>query len=180
MEFTIVPLEVDRDAEVLQRWVTHPRSRYWGMSSATVDDVRTAYSGIAAADHHEAFLGLRDGEPMFLTERYDPAHDPVGRTYRPMPGDIGMHVLVAPPDEPIAGLTTAVFRTIMTFLFADPTVRRVVVEPDVRNDKILRLNERMGFRRERIVDLPDKQAWLSFCTRRQHDDALRLLDGIHT
>lgn len=85
-----------------------------------------------------------------------------------------MHVLVAPPDpgQRLSGFTGAVFETILDYLFSDPLVDRVVVEPDIRNTKIQTLNERMGFRKHSIVDLPDKQAWLSFCTRDQYSDAV--------
>jgi RimJ/RimL family protein N-acetyltransferase len=85
-----------------------------------------------------------------------------------------MHVLVGPPVAPITGFTGAVFETIMDSLFSDPLVDRVVVEPDVRNTRIHALNERMGFRKHRVVQLPDKQAWLSFCTRDQYADAHRM------
>jgi RimJ/RimL family protein N-acetyltransferase len=85
-----------------------------------------------------------------------------------------MHVLVAPPGHRLPGFTTAVFETILDFLFSDPLVDRVVVEPDIRNTKIQALNQRMGFRKHSIVQLPDKQAWLSFCTRDQYADAVQL------
>jgi hypothetical protein len=89
-----------------------------------------------------------------------------------------MHLLVAPPaSEPRAGFTTAVMQSVMTRLFEDPQIQRVVVEPDARNHKIHVLNERVGFRPERVVTLPalpgpegsptenHKEALLSFCTR---------------
>jgi hypothetical protein len=41
----------------------------------------------------------------------------------------------------------------------------VVVEPDARNDKIAVLNAAVGFVVARTVELPDKTAALSFCTR---------------
>ena len=44
-------------------------------------------------------------------------------------------------------------------------VRRVVVEPDVRNDRIAALNAAAGFVVARTVDLPDKTAALGFCSR---------------
>ena len=84
-----------------------------------------------------------------------------------------MHVLVAPPQVRIPGFTGAIFETILDSLFSDPLVDRIVVEPDVRNTKIQALNERMGFRKHSIVDLPGKQAWLSFCTRDQYAEATR-------
>ena len=47
-----------------------------------------------------------------------------------------MHVLVAPTDTPRPRLHPAVFGAVLEHCFADPAVRRVVVEPDVRNERI--------------------------------------------
>ena len=80
-------------------------------------------------------------------------------------GDLGMHVLVAPPETPRPGFTRPVFRTVMALCFQDDSVRRVVVEPDVRNDRIARLNAAAGFVVARHIMLPTKTAALSFCTR---------------
>jgi hypothetical protein len=86
--------------------------------------------------------------------------------YALQPGDIGMHLLVAPPaGPPRAGYTAAVMETVLDRLFAKDRVERVVVEPDARNHKIHVLNERLGFRPAGEIALPDKQALLSFCTR---------------
>ncbi|MFC0629064.1 GNAT family N-acetyltransferase [Kribbella deserti] len=169
------PFDLDQHTELLHSWVTQPYAKYWGLLTASIADVRAEYERIERSAHHEAFIGLHDGEPAFLMERYAPAHDPVGQTYEPLPGDVGMHVLVGPAEQPIAGFTTAVFGTIMEFLFSDPAVDRVVVEPDVHNTKIHALNDRMGFRKDSIVELPgDKKAWLSFCTREQYLNAVRM------
>ncbi|MEU4194785.1 GNAT family N-acetyltransferase [Kribbella sp. NPDC026611] len=168
------PFDLIRDVPTLHRWVTQPYAKYWGLLEASVDDVRAEYLRIASSGHHDAFLGEHDGRPAFLMERYDPAADVVGTVYDVAPGDVGMHVLVAPPTEPVHGFTGAVFETIMDSLFSDPLVDRVVVEPDIRNTKIHALNERMGFRKHSIVDLPDKRAWLSFCTRDQYAEATRM------
>jgi hypothetical protein len=168
------PFDLTADLATLHRWVTRPYARYWGLLDASPADVHAEYLRIERSAHHDAFLGEHDGRPAFLMERYDPAHDAVGQTYDVAPGDVGMHVLVGPPDgERVTGFTTAIFETIMDSLFSDPLADRVVVEPDVRNVKIQALNARMGFRKSRVVQLPDKQAWLSFCTRDQYAEALR-------
>jgi len=168
------PFDLTEDVTTLHSWVTQPYARYWGLLNASVADVHAEYLRISQSAHHRAFLGEHDGRPAFLMERYEPAHDAVGQVYDVAPGDIGMHVLVGPAVTPIAGFTAAVFETIMDSLFSDPLVDRVVVEPDVRNVKIQALNERMGFRKHSVVQLPDKQAWLSFCTRDQYADAHRM------
>lgn len=171
---TLEPLgveEVDEHAARLHAWVTHPRSAFWMMQEADLDDVVREYAAIAAHPHHDAWLGRVGGEPAFLAETYDPRLAPeVGLADLPevRAGDLGMHVLVAPPEPgrgPQPGFTRRVFAAVLAHCFADPAVRRVVVEPDVRNERIARLNEEAGFVVARVLDLPGKRAALSFCTR---------------
>ena len=165
MRLTIEPLDLTRDLGLLQAWVTHPRSVFWGMQDATPEQVHDEYARIGDDPHHDALLGRADGEPAFLMERYDPAHSPLARLPELQPGDVGMHVLVAPTDTPVHGFTAAVIRRVMEECFADPSARRVVVEPDARNDRIAVLNAAVGFVVARHVELPDKTAALSFCSR---------------
>lgn len=172
MTFTIRPLDPTEDAELLHGWVTHPKAAFWMMQEAGLPDVERAYMAIAASDHHDAFLGLLDGEPVFLMERYDPAHVELVGLYEPLPGDVGMHFLVAPSDTPVHGFTRSVITAVMTHLFEDPSVARVVVEPDVRNTAVHALNEAVGFLPEREIQKPEKKALLSFCTREQFEKAV--------
>ena len=165
-EITLQPVDVERDVELLHAWVTHPRSEFWMMQGASVDDVRTEYAGIVANPHQQAWLGTVDGRPTFLAETYEPAHSPLADLPELRAGDVGMHVLVAPPDgAPVRGLTTAVFGAVMAFCLDDPRHDRVVVEPDTRNDAIRALNRAAGFVELRDVILPEKTATLSVATR---------------
>ena len=172
MRCALAPLDVERDVHVLHAWVTHPRSRFWMMQGASVDDVRAEYAGIVASDHHDAWLGSVDGVPAFLAETYDPARSPLQHVLDVRPGDLGMHVLVAPTDAPVHGFTTEVFSAVLRHCFAQvghagvPTTR-VVVEPDVANAAVHALNARAGFVVEGEVTLPDKRALLSTCTHEQ-------------
>ncbi|MEU6334170.1 GNAT family N-acetyltransferase [Streptomyces cellulosae] len=169
--FTIRPLVPEKDAELLHRWVTHPKASFWMMQDASLQDVEQEYARIAAHEHHHAYLGLHDGEPAFLMEKYDPRYVELVGLYEPEPGDVGMHFLVAPTDRPVHGFTRAVITAVMEELFADPAVRRVVVEPDVGNKAVHALNEAVGFVPEREIDKPEKRALLSFCTREQFEAA---------
>ncbi|MFJ3958129.1 GNAT family N-acetyltransferase [Arthrobacter sp. NPDC090010] len=181
------PVDPASDATLLHSWVTQPYARFWGMTSAAVDDVEREYSQIAGSDHHDAFLGVDDGAPAFLVERYRPADSPLDAVYQVRPGDVGMHLLVGPPQgETVPGYTLRVMQSVMTWLFEHTGAERVVVEPDVRNHKIHVLNERVGFHAHSVVVLPPvdpaesrKEALLSFCTR---DDFLATLTplALHT
>jgi hypothetical protein len=172
--FTLRAVDPDADAPLLHRWVTDPKAAFWLMQDAQVDDVAREYARIDASATHDALLGCEAGTPRFLTERYDPAHDPLVKVYDNEPGDVGMHVLTAPAEGPPEhGFTRAVMRAVMDDLFADGATRRVVVEPDVRNTAIHALNATVGFRVLGTVALPDKEALLSVCTREDYEEATR-------
>jgi hypothetical protein len=165
MSITIEALELEPHLARLHAWITHPGSAYWEMAEASIEDVEREYAQIRDNPHHHAWLGRVDGEPAFLAETYDAAHSLLAGLPELREGDLGMHVLVAPTDTPVPGFTRRVFRAVMEHCFADTAVRRVVVDPDVRNDKILVLNALAGFEVERAITLPSKDAALSFCTR---------------
>ncbi|MFE6623145.1 GNAT family N-acetyltransferase [Streptomyces sp. NPDC057740] len=167
MTFTFRTLDPLKDAELLHAWVTHPKAAFWMMQDASLVDVERAYMEIAADEHHHALLGLQGGVPVFLMEKYDPAHRELVGLYEPRPGDIGMHFLTPPTDRPVRGFTRSVITAVMAHLFEDPAVQRVVVEPDVSNKAVHALNEAVGFVPEREIQKPEKKALLSFCTRDQ-------------
>ncbi|MCK1799033.1 acetyltransferase [Streptomyces sp. XM4193] len=170
-ELTVRPVDPDRDTPLLHRWLTHPKSAYWLQQDATAADVEREYRAIARSPHTDAWLGHHRGEPAFLVERYDPRELELKGLYPPQPGDVGMHFLVAPTDAPVHGFTLAVITTVMELLFSDPDTARVVVEPDVGNKAVHRLNEAVGFRIERRISKPEKDAYLSTCTREQFQAA---------
>jgi RimJ/RimL family protein N-acetyltransferase len=162
---TLEPLELDRDLDLLHAWVTHPRSAYWLMQDASPAVVREAYESIAADRHHDAWLGRVDGVPTFLAETYDPRLRELARHWTADAGDIGMHVLVAPPTGvPTPGLTSAVMAAVVRFCLDLPGARRVVVEPDARNEAIRAKNRAAGFVEHGPLDLGHKTAMLSTCT----------------
>ena len=49
-------------------------------------------------------------------------------------------------------------------VFADPSVLRLVVEPDIDNAKSVALLGRAGFEWDSVIDLPHKKARLGFMT----------------
>ncbi|WP_109209751.1 MULTISPECIES: GNAT family N-acetyltransferase [Microbacterium] len=170
---SIARADPQRDAPVLQRWLADPHAAFWGMSDLDVDAVREYLAGVVRDSHQDAWLGLVDGAPTFFAETYDPAQVLLRGIHDPLPGDLGMHVLIAPPDGDVRhGLTDAVFAAVMAFCFDELGAQRVVVEPDARNDRIRRKNLRAGFTELRYVSIDEgdhtKTAVLSVCTRDDH------------
>lgn len=162
---TLRPLNLAQDAPVLHGWMTRPYAHFWGMQNSSVAEVEAFYRDLTAGKPHAALMGEIDGQPRFLIECYPVQDDPLREHYDVQPGDIGMHILLSPADKPLPGFSWQVFSAVMEYLFSLPDVRRVVVEPDVRNEKIHTLNKRAGFRYQKQVQLTHKTAWLAFCQR---------------
>lgn len=167
------PLNLTQDSALLTRWVNHPQAVFWGMQNHSEQQVQEQYKKLLASQPDSVFIGLYRGEPAFLLERYRVQDDLLADYYPAQPGDTGMHILVAASGNRVSGFTWAVFQTIMAFIFSDPAVARIVVEPDARNTKVHRLNRRAGFVEQGTLTLPHKTALLAFCTREQHQAALQ-------
>lgn len=58
----------------------------------------------------------------------------------------------------------AVFAVIMDFMFSNWFVDRLVLESDVWNEKIHKLNKYVGFEYQNLIELLDKITHLVFCT----------------
>lgn len=165
--FEIRPVDPVADVALLHGWLAHEKSVFWGMSGTDSGTVEQYLREAFVSQHRDIFVGSHESEPVFFLERYDPASDQVATVLPVSEGDVGMHFLVAPATEPVHGLTRGVLITVMEFLFSDEGARRVVVEPDVRNQAVHLLNARVGFQELATVPLGDKQALLSTCTRSQ-------------
>ncbi|MFJ4716384.1 GNAT family N-acetyltransferase [Streptomyces sp. NPDC088785] len=180
----ILALDAARDADVVHGWVSEERAVFWGMTGLTRDQVADVYAHMATLDTHHAFLVLKDGTPVALLQTYEPEADRVSECYDVEPGDIGIHLLLAPADAAgsRAGWTAALTRALLRYVLGLPGRSRIVVDPDVRNDKAVQRFLRLGFTAGPAVVLPEidlpevflpqKRAQLAFLRREAVADLL--------
>nr|WP_067856357.1 non-ribosomal peptide synthetase [Nocardia shimofusensis] len=179
-EFEHRRMTVELDAVIAHEWLTHPKSGYWGMLDSTVAEVAELIRHSATVGGSPEFglrMGSYEGERSFFFELYNPAVGDLaqpGTGYTYVPGDIGMHLLVSPSDKRLPGFTANVMLHIMRTAFFESGAQRVVVEPDVRNLDVQRLNAAVGFVVAGDYPVADKIARLSYCTR---EDFLRATDN---
>ncbi|MEU9340700.1 GNAT family N-acetyltransferase [Streptomyces sp. NPDC048278] len=171
------PLDPARDAAVVHTWADTERAAFWGMTGLTRAQVAEIYAHMATLDTHHAYLAEKDGTPVGLLQTYEPAADRVSECYDVRPGDIGVHVLLAPagPEGPRPGWTEALLTAFTAYVLLALDRHRVVVDPDVRNEKAIARFRRQGFELGPAVvlpeiDLPDvhlpeKRAQLAFLPR---------------
>ncbi|MFF4657511.1 GNAT family N-acetyltransferase [Streptomyces sp. NPDC001381] len=153
----IRPLDAEGDAGVVHGWVREERAAFWGMTGLTRDQVAEIYAHMAGLDTHHAFLAELDGTPAGLLQTYEPAEDRVGECYEVRPGDIGVHVLLASPGERGVrpGWSAALMTAFASYVLLGLDRQRVVVDPDVRNEKAIARFLRQGFEPGPLVTLPE-------------------------
>ncbi len=172
---TLRPIQLDTDIDFLYDWVSQPYAKYWGMLEQSKEEVKAAYQDLETNVHHHALIGELNKKPIFLTEKYRASNDAIAEHYSAKDDDYGMHILVAPVQKKIPQFTWHVFSFIMDYFFSLPEINRVVVEPDVNNEKIHILNKKAGFVYQKNIELSHKTAALAFCTRNNYVKALTKL-----
>lgn len=173
------PIDIGRDTEIVHRWLVAPKAKYWEMLNSTPAEVEKMIRDSAGPGGSQfgMRIGYLDGEPQFLFELYDPSASELaapGTGYTPEDGDLGMHLLVASSERRIPGFTANVMLHIMRTAFFEAGAQRVVVEPDVRNLEVQRLNAAVGFVVAGDYPVAGKVARLSYCTRA---DFVRVTDN---
>ncbi|MET7450336.1 GNAT family N-acetyltransferase [Streptomyces sp. NPDC005574] len=173
----VLPLDPHADARMVHAWVSEERASFWGMNGLTEDEVAEIYAHLDTLDTHHAFLLTRDDEPAGLLQTYEPEADRVGESYAVRPGDIGVHVLLAPAaaDGPRPGWSSALLTTVASYVLLGLDRTRIVVDPDARNEKAIARFLKQGFEAGPAVvlpgidlpdvQLPEKHAQLAFLSR---------------
>lgn len=159
--FSLRRLDVDRDVDLVHSWMNDPEvARFWEMPWPR-DRIAGYLRRQDASLHSTAYLGALDGVAMSYWELYRADLDPLARHYTARPHDAGVHLLLGPTECRGRGLAAELLRAVADWqLGANPQARRVVAEPDVRNERSVRVFQRAGFRRITDLDLPDKRAAL--------------------
>lgn len=158
-------INLENDIPLLHNWFNQDYAAFWGMQNTTLAEVKKEYERLTQPDHYDVFIGLFNGEPTFLLERYNPKKDVIGQFYDVKKEDCGIHIIVAPTTKSVHNFTWHIFNAIMEFVFSTKNIQRIVVEPDIRNRKMFTLCERVGFELDKTVVLPHKTAQLAFLTK---------------
>jgi penicillin G amidase len=160
------PVNPAADIDLIDAWVKEERAQFWGMRDHTKEYVQEIYEYLDSLPTHHAYLCFLDDEPIALLQTYQPSADPVGQFYPVADGDFGVHALLGPTSSAkIPGFTAYLATAFRDFVFSDPSVQRVVIEPDIRNAKALARVEQLGFVLGPQIELPEKSAQLAFLHR---------------
>ena len=158
------PVLPEHDTDLVRAWHHKPHViEFWAMAWPR-DWIHDYLVRQVEDPARSPYLGFVDDVPVGYIEVYDPARDVLGGYAPILPGDLGAHVLIG-EEEHLGRYSVALGRAVVRFLFRRPDVRRIVGEPDVRNQNFLSLLAFLGFRKHSEIDLPDKRAAFMVCER---------------
>lgn len=171
LTFTLRPFNLEKDLELVHEWFHREHTiPFWAMN-LPLKELEAFYINLEASDYSHAFIGELNGEPLFTTEYYWAMRDLVGKYYQSEPDDYGMHICIAPAEREKRH-SLAVIRTILDYLFAQPQVGRCIGESHRDNKAALGLFKKVGYELQRVIDLPNKPANLTFLSRQSYINKL--------
>ena len=159
--FSLRPLDLDRDLDLVHSWMNDPEVACFWKKAWQRDQIASYLREQDRSTHSSPYLGELDGVPMSYWELYRADLDPLAKYYAAREHDAGIHMLLGPAQCRGRGLAVDLVRTVSTWqLEADPRASRVIGEPDVENERVIRVGELAGFRRTMDLDLPNKRGAL--------------------
>lgn len=151
----------DADYPLLAEWMNDPEVAEFWLLAGPESVTRSHVAQVSADGHSVSYLGLLDGEPMSYWELYRADQDELAAHYDARPFDGGVHLLLGPSRFRGKGLGAQLLGEVCERMFAgEPRMRRIVAEPDVRNERSVRAFARAGFAQVGVLELPDKTAAL--------------------
>lgn len=158
-------LDLNGDLHTIHNWVNQPYAKKFWQMDVGLPELVAFYRTVIEREHTHSIVACYKNQVVAQIDLYHAPVDEVGRCFDATINDYGVHFLMAPVNKPIPSFSTIVFSAAIEFLLQFACVHRVVGEPDSRNVKANELVQRVGFRFQQQVLLPDKVANLYFCER---------------
>ena len=165
------PATLERDAARLHAWLGSDHVKpYWQLDRPR-HQFRERLTEKFADDHLTPYVGCLNHVPMSYWECYRAADDDVANHYDADPTDRGVHLLIGPEEYLGHGYARPLLRAVVAMQFENSEAERVIAEPDVRNDRAIRVFERCGFESEGEFRFEEagKDAVLLVCERERFE-----------
>ncbi|WP_235839957.1 GNAT family N-acetyltransferase [Derxia lacustris] len=165
-QLTLRALDPERDLADFHRWMNDPLVAHFWREAGELAAHRAYLDGLAADPHAIALVLSLDDRPFGYVEAYWASEDRIGPLCDAGDHDRGWHVLIGEPGLRGRPWLTAWMPSVAHYLFLDePRTRRLVIEPRIDNDRMVRSLERCGYVFVKEIQLPHKRARLGVLDR---------------
>jgi RimJ/RimL family protein N-acetyltransferase len=137
------------DLRLLHEWLQRPHVRRWWSEHETSGEVVEHYlPAIEGRDPTELYFALLDGEPIGFIQTYLVADYPeYAALVAAEDGAAGVDLFIGEPELVGKGIGTEMLRRFVSeVVFAKPSVRWCIADPDAANVASVRAFEKAGFR----------------------------------
>ncbi|GEN70670.1 GNAT family N-acetyltransferase [Chryseobacterium lathyri] len=161
---TMRPVDLDIDLEMLHEWFNREHAiKIWQMNWP-INELETYYRLMLPGDEAHSYIVMSNGEPTCNIEVYWPCRDIVGDYYDVLPTDYGTHQFIAPTD-PKKKYVSPSTQSMVDYVFAQPEVGKMVGEGSVDSLASMMNKAHVGFKVDKVIEMPHKKANLNFCYR---------------
>ncbi|HEY0175152.1 MAG TPA: GNAT family N-acetyltransferase, partial [Pedobacter sp.] len=158
------PIDLDRDLEMLHEWFHREHAKKIWQMDWPLRQLELYYRTMLPGDVVHSYIGEANGIPTFNIEVYWAIRDLVGAYYEVLPTDYGTHQFIAPVDPKLKFASPST-QCMLDYVFADPKGGKMVGEGSVDSLASIMNKAHVGFRIEKVIELPNKRANLNFCYR---------------
>ncbi|MGN7788033.1 GNAT family N-acetyltransferase [Niabella sp. 22666] len=153
------PLSLTRDIPVLHKWVNMEYAKTFWQMDGSYKRLYNHYEQFLASGLGGSLMFFYPGNPMPVAQMdyYNPKLDEVGSMYEVQDEDIGIHLLMGPPTNPVSRLTINVMICGISYLLVSGA-KRIIGEPDADNKNANQLVKRVGFQFMKPITLSYKTA----------------------
>lgn len=166
---SIRPFDIERDLEMAHSWFHEEHTKPIWKMDWPIPELERFYRTLLAEDISHSYIGEVNGVPTFNLEVYWATRDVLGDHYEVLPSDYGTHFMIAPTDKK-KKFPAPSMRTVVEWLFSQPEVGRLVGEGSVDSVAALMNKVHVGFRLQRVIDMPHKSAHLNMCYRQWYHE----------
>ncbi|QIL41123.1 GNAT family N-acetyltransferase [Pedobacter sp. HDW13] len=160
----IRPFDIDRDLEMVHDWFNQEHAKPIWKMDGPIKGLELFYRTLLPNDASHSFIGEINGEPTFTIEPYWPMRDGVGACYEALTTDYGAHLLIAPTEKD-KKYSFETGQALMDFIFEQKEVGKCIGEAAVESRAMHIFVTRLGFKLEKVIQMPYKMANLTFCYR---------------
>lgn len=162
VEISIRPFNMDTDLDLVHDWFHREHAlKIWQMNWP-IEVLEDYYLTLLPGEASHSYIGCANGVPTFNIEVYWATRDRLGDYYEVLPSDYGTHQFIAPVDPKLKFASQST-QSMVDFVFADPHVGKMVGEGSVDSLASIMNKAHVGFKIEKVIELPDKKANLNFC-----------------
>lgn len=161
---TIRSFDIDRDLELVHDWFNQEHAKPIWKMDGPIKALELFYRTLIPGDASHSFIGEINGVPNFTIEPYWPMRDGVGACYEALSTDYGSHLLIAPTEKD-KKFSFPTGQAMLDFVFDQSIVGKCIGEAAVESRAMHMFGTRLGYRYQKVIEMPHKMATLTFCYR---------------